>query len=440
MKPSGGNGNKSATDLVKTAVLLAVLCAAIFFIARHSLNSDKYAVTDDAYITGHPHIISSRIDGVVEEVTVDDNDPVKRGETLVRLDPHDYKVALERAEAKLAVAKRSVNAARDAIDFNDKHAQAQQTSANGAIENAKALVIKEQDGVVAAKEAVDAAKFDLAQATAQLKRSKLDYDRYIPLEQRGVISTHEKDLAVRDYEVAKSAQEGSERRVREATAKLQEAQQSVIAAKAILIKAQSEQTQAESDRAKTEVASQQYQVSTAAVQAAQAEVDDAKLKLDYCNVYSPVTGHVGKRTVEVGHHIDPGQQLITVVEDYVWVVANYKETQIRKMHIGQAVSVRVDGVPDHVFTGIVDSFSPGSGSTFSLIPPDNATGNFTKIVQRIPVKIRFDPASTKGYEDKLIVGMSVEATVNLDSSPQTTQLAKQRNMDNPLKKIMPYFW
>jgi membrane fusion protein (multidrug efflux system) len=122
------------------------------------------------------------------------------------------------------------------------------------------------------------------------------------------------------------------------------------------------------------------------------------------------------------------------------VIANYKETQVKRMQVGQRATIKVDGIPDHTFVGIVDSFAPASGSTFSLIPPDNATGNFTKIVQRIPVKIRFDEDSVKGFENKLFIGMSVVANVDVLSKIEKPSLARQRELDNPLKKVMPYFW
>jgi membrane fusion protein (multidrug efflux system) len=435
--PHESNKRRRLISFVLFILLLAVPAGIIAWRAFYYQNRVE---TDDAYIVGHPHIVSSRIDGVVEEVTVDDNDHVERGQTIVKLDPHDYEVGVSRAKARLAEAKREMLAADQTIDFTAKHAASQLYNANGAVEAAQADIQTAEASVAEAKESLAAAQADVEQADAQLVRAKLDYERFVPLEARGVVSTHDKDVAVRDYDVARAGKVAAEKRLRAAVARLKEKQEQVAAAHAELIRARGATTQAQSDAVKTDVERQVREAAAAKVKAAEAELRDAELKLYYTNVYAPVSGHIGKRTVEVGHHIVPGEQLVTVVEDYTWVVANFKETQIRRMRPGQIAYIRVDGIPDRVFTGIVDSFSPGSGSTFSLIPPDNAVGNFTKIVQRVPVKIRFEPESIKGIEDKLIVGMSVVATVDFGSAAPTTRLLKERERDNPLKKVMPYFW
>lgn len=144
----------------------------------------------------------------------------------------------------------------------------------------------------------------------------------------------------------------------------------------------------------------------------QAEYDQAKLQLEYTQITAPVDGHIGTRGVESGEHVAPGQALLALVEDNPWIVANFKEGQVSKIRVGQEVDIKVDAVPEHHFTGKVNSISPGSGATFALLPPDNATGNFTKVVQRIPVKILFDAESVKGYEKRLAAGMSTVVVVH----------------------------
>ncbi|HEY8965146.1 MAG TPA: HlyD family secretion protein, partial [Candidatus Methylacidiphilales bacterium] len=185
-----------------------------------------------------------------------------------------------------------------------------------------------------------------------------------------------------------------------------------------------DKAQADYDRAKADfdrdaalrgggaVSGQEYDQARAAMRVAKAALDDTENQLSYCTVAAPTSGFVGNKTVQVGNRIAAGTVLMSVVED-VWVVANYKETQVGRLREGQPVEVRIDAIPGKVFTGKIDSLSPGSGSTFALLPPENATGNFTKIVQRVPVKILLDPESVKGYERRFVPGLSVETDVDV---------------------------
>ncbi|HEY9720037.1 MAG TPA: HlyD family secretion protein, partial [Trichormus sp.] len=366
---------------IELVVLCLILLLIALYIGRRVEVASRYAETDDAYITGHPHIASSRIEGVVEEICVDDNDHVKRGQTVVRLDPHDYKVALDLAQAKVLSAQKRIKSTAETILLDQNRAAAQQLKADGLVSAAQAAIAQNQDAVQASQQDLAADKDEVAEQDAQLVRAKLDYDRYMTLVARGVVSEQQRDNAVRDYDLYVNSKKAAEKRVLEAKQKLAESRESVRSARAQLTQAQGQEEQAESDRTQIEVARKDNDVAIADEKQAQAELANAKLQLDYCNVYAPTSGRIGKRTVEVGHRINAGEQLVTVIEDYNWVVANYKETQVKHMQPGQKVRITVDGIPNRVFTGLVDSFSPGSGSTFSLIPPDNATGNFTKIVQ-----------------------------------------------------------
>ncbi len=271
-----GTAPKNRRKLVLLAgggLLAVAMTTALLIRAGH------HETTDDAYTVGHVHAISARVAGTVAEVAVDDNDPVKAGQTLVRLDPKDFQVAIDKARA----------------DY---------------------------------------------------ERAKADYDRAVALLSSAAVSVQECDQAKDAMLVAKAA------------------------------------------------------------------LDDAQNQLGYCTIAAPTEGYVGNKTVQTGNRIAPGTVLLSVVQD-TWVVANYKETQVGRLREGQAVRVRVDAVPDHVFTGRIDSLSPGSGSTFALLPPENATGNFTKIVQRVPVKIVLDPDSVRGYERRLVPGLSVETDVDV---------------------------
>jgi membrane fusion protein (multidrug efflux system) len=214
-------------------------------------------------------------------------------------------------------------------------------------------------------------------AAANLEKAQSDYDRATSLYQKDVKAVSKAD---------------------------------VDAATAALHSAQGESAAAKAD---TAAAHAQLAVAHAGVATAQASVHDARLQLSYTRILAPVAGRVGKKNVESGERIQPGEALMAVVERDVWVLANLKETQLAKVKIGQKVTIEIDAVPDHDFIGHVDSFQPGSGATFALLPPDNATGNFTKIVQRVPVKIVFDPDSIRGYETRVVPGLSCQPKIDL---------------------------
>jgi membrane fusion protein, multidrug efflux system len=278
--------------------------------------------TDDAYLTGHNHPLSFRVAGTVEEVLVDDNQAVKKGQPLASLDSRDFEVAAKQAEA----------AAKQAI------AQ------------------------------VDQARAQIQQSTAQLAKARLDLNRATDLLKQKVNSQADFDNAQAAYDVAAANDANA--------------------------------------RAALEVAQAQAGV-------AQAQLENAKLQLSYTTLYAPTDGRIGKKTLEIGQRVQPGQMILADVAPDIWVSANFKETQLRRMRVGQPVEIRVDAVKDKVFQGKVDSLQPGTGAVFALLPPDNATGNFTKIVQRVPVKIVFDPDSIQGEEERLVPGLSVVPAVRV---------------------------
>jgi membrane fusion protein (multidrug efflux system) len=278
--------HKLGLGIISGLVLVAAVTAYLIYASYHE-------TTDDAYTTGNIHNISSRVAGTVVEVAVDDNEFVKKGQILVQLDPRDFQVQVDKAQADYTRAK---------ADFD------------------RATVVRNsQDGYIA-------------------------------------ISKQEYDQMQANLGVAKAA------------------------------------------------------------------LDDALDQLRYCTITAPEDGYVGDKIVQTGNRVAVGTVLMSVVQD-VWVVANYKETQVGEMVKGQRVRISVDEISGHTFTGTIDSFSPGSGSVFALLPPENATGNFTKIVQRVPVKIRFNPESIQGYEQRLVPGLSVEVDVSLAAPVQSQNVS-----------------
>ena len=352
----------------------AIVIGALVFLALiiggvlYWLHARQFVSTDDAYTTGHVHEISARVSGTVVEVNVDDNQLVEAGAVLVKLDPRDYEVALERARAGLAQAEADVGNQQAKIE----QAGSQISAADAQVEQARAQV---------------------SQARAQLEKTQLDYSRIAGLFQQDkkAVAKSDVDAATAALDSARGAVEG--------------AQANVMAAVA----------QAAASGSSKTAALTQLKVAQANVAAQKAGERDAELQLSYCSVISPTRGRVSKKTVETGQRLSPGQALMAIVPDDVWVLANLKETQLTDVRVGQRVDIHIDSLPKRSFAGTVDSVQEGSGATFSLLPPDNATGNFTKIVQRVPVKIVFDEESIRDFHDQIVPGLSVEPRIDLRS-------------------------
>jgi membrane fusion protein (multidrug efflux system) len=399
--------------LTTVGVLVLSLGTVGYFGWQWLQDATSHEETDDAYITGHLHQVSSRINGTVETVLVDDNDHVKAGQVLATLDPRDYRVKLEQSLADLRTAQQQARVASTTVRYTDSTASGQDTSARGGIENARAAIAAAEASVREATANIQSAKANLAAKEAEEARAEADWQRYDKLERQGAVTTSQKDAAKRDYLVAVESSKSARELIRQSEAKREQAQQAINTAQAQLTQSQGQLQLAKATSVQTFVNKDQYAAALAAVQRAQTAVDEAKLNLSYTKIVAPTAGRIGKKTIEEGMRIEPGQPLLTIVSDNPWVVANYKETQLKKMNAGQEVEITIDSVPGHKFTGRVQSFSPASGASFAVLPSDNATGNFTKIVQRVPVKILFDDASTKEYADRLTPGMSVITKVDV---------------------------
>ena len=403
-------GRRRLILLVGAGVVAVV--AGVFGI-RWWMYANTHQSTDDAYTTADVHPVSSRINGTVTEVLVNDNQHVQADQLLVKLDPRDYQVQLQQAQAALEAAQRQANAAQSNINLasgnalgNTQQAQGNVGSARAAISTAIASVKASQAGVPAAQAAVN-------QAQADLDRAESDYNRYKTLFAQGVVPRQQLDTAKATYYVDVAKKNSAVQGVLQAQANLAQAQENVTKAEAQLAATQGGLVQANATGEQTKVNQSQYQAALAQIAQSQANLNNAKLQLSYTNIYAPGAGRVGNKTAQVGQRVQPGTPLMAITQDDPWVIANFKETQLAHMRIGQPVEIRIDAIPDRTFKGYVNSFSPGSGSTFALLPSDNATGNFTKIVQRVPVKIVFDTNSIRGYESRIVPGLSVEPSVNV---------------------------
>ena len=408
-------GNASSKHPGKR-ILLGALGVGTLFLTIVSTRWLHYAAThqetDDAYVMGHIHPINSRIAGTVARILVDDNQRVSQGEVLVELDPRDFEIALQQAQADLENAQRQADVAKVNIGVTATNAQGQTTVAQGNIDAAEASIATSEAALTEAQVGVPAAKASLAQVNANLFKAFLDYKRYTQLSQDGAVAQQQVDTAKANYEALLAQRDAAQEQIRTAQAKVTEAQKRLDNAKAKLASTQGTLQQAQSTTRQTEANKGQYQVALASVTKAVASVKNAQLQLSYTQITAPTAGKIGNKTVEVGQRIQAGQALMSVVQEQPWIVANFKETQLGKMQPGQEVEINLDFLPQHPFKGKVDSLSPASGAQFALLSSDNATGNFTKIVQRVPIKINFDSQSIRGYESHIAPGMSAVIKVN----------------------------
>lgn len=363
-----------------------------FFLWRYL---DSYESTDDAQIDGHLNAISARVSGHVAKLLVQDNQYVEAGTPLVEIDPKDYEIAVARARAAYQDAVATAESMQVNVPITTVNTGSQLSAAQAEVEGMRA-------GVSMARQQLEAARAELEQAIANDIKEQNDVGRYKQLVDKQEISHQQYDQAVA---AARSSAAG-----------VTAARASVAAAEQQVAQAQAKRDQMDANLRAAETAPQQNAAMRARAQAAvaqaqqkKAELDQAMLNLQYARLVAPVNGIVSNRTVEVGQNVQIGQELMKIINlDDIWVTANFKESQLRLMRPGQRVTISVDAYGKK-YNGHVESIAGASGALFSLLPPENATGNYVKVVQRVPVKITFDPGETK--EHILRPGMSVEPKV-----------------------------
>jgi membrane fusion protein (multidrug efflux system) len=355
----------------------------------------SFESTDDAQIDGHIYPISPRVSGRVNAVNVEANQSVKAGQVLIQLDPTDYKVALQKAKADLAQAQADARAALVQVPITTTSTSSQTATAGAGVVEARA-------GVANAQRQYDAAQARIREAEANYEKAQKDVERFRPLVAKEEISRQQFDQAV-----ATAAAMGA--MVDTARANAEAAQRQVDQARARVLQAEAQEAATRS--APQQIASQRARAmsSEANAQAELTNVQQAELNQQYTIIKAPVDGIIGRRAAEAGQQVQAGQELMSVVPlNDLWVTANYKETQLKRMRVGQPVTVHVDAL-DRDYKAHVDSFPGATGARFSLLPPENATGNYVKVVQRLPVRIFFD--SGEDTERMLRPGMSVETKV-----------------------------
>jgi len=356
----------------------------------------SYESTDDAQVDVHLYPVSARISGYVIKVNVDDNQYVEKGTVLVEIDPTDYEVAVAQAKANLANAEANAQSLNITVPITSVSTESQLQYTASDVENATA-------GVVAAEKQLAAAHAQLEQAKATDVKAQDDLVRYKLL-------VDKKEVADQIYDQALAAAKASTAAVAAAEANESAAQQAVQQARSRVVEAQANHRSAETGPDQVSSTKARARAAIADVEQKRAALDQALLNLQYTKIVAPISGEVNK-TVVVGLNVVPGQQLLTVVPlQDVWITANFKETQLRHMKVGQKAEIHVDS-SGKTFKGHVDSVAGATGPLFSLLPPENATGNYVKIVQRVPVKIVLEPGENKDLQ--LRPGMNVVPDVYL---------------------------
>jgi membrane fusion protein (multidrug efflux system) len=388
----------SSRKLLRWIVLL-VSAMAVAATCVWWVYSQNYESTDDAQIEGHLDLVSARISGTVTYIDprVENNQLVEAGTLLLELDPRDYAAELEHAKANLDTRSAEARSARVTIPIVDASAFGQLHSAEAAKSQALASVESEQANLVAAQH-------KLQQDQAIYARAERDRVRYQALVEKHEISRSDYDARETEATAAAQAVEADRAAITAREQNIAEARSLVIQREAQIESARIAPQQVTDARAKSDSAGGH-------LEQARADMHTAQLNLSYTKIYAPVSGVIGRKTVELGHRVQPGQSLLAIVPlDDIWITANFKETQLKKMRPAQPVTIRVDTF-GRDYQGKVESLPGAAGPLFSLFPPENATGNYVKVVQRFPVRIRLDKDQDAGH--MLRPGMSVEPTVDV---------------------------
>ncbi len=393
---------RSGRKFIIIAVVILLVLGASFFYWRSTFSED----TDDAQVDGDIYQVSSRIAGNVIHVYVEENRPVKQGDLLVEIDPKDAQVALEQAQAQLANAQAAYTQANVNVPITSTQTATTTQNSGTDVRGQLAAVDMAQKQAAAAASRVEEAKANAIKATK-------DVERYTPLVEKDVISRQQYDAAVA---AATSA-----------NASVLEAESTLVAQQSAISQAQEKLQQARNQAAEAQkTGPQQIEVqraraaaAMASIKQAQAQVDQALLNLSYTRILAPISGIVNKKNVDIGANLSSGQDLMNIVPlDDLWVTANFKETQLKDMCPGEDVELKVDALGGRKFTGHITQIGGATGSRLSLFPPENATGNYVKVVQRIPVRIDFNDLKKEDGDYVLRPGFSVtpDVTIKGDSN------------------------
>lgn len=394
---NNGNNNQNNRkqwlhSLAAIAVIAVILGVAYWFFFKYN-----HVSTDNAYVMADSAMISSRIPGTIKDVLVENDTAVKAGQALIALDPRDYQLAVDEAQAALSRIEADLKGMGLSVSQSDIQTSAQQDSAQSGVGEA-------QDRVTEGEHRLEALKQQRIAAQADLTIARRDFERYDRLLKQEAIAQQQWDRAKTLLDKATAQLDGID-------AEISAVEASVAGARQGESRSRAQWTSAKGGRYSVNILRQQF----AALRAKRAEVfaqlQEARLRLSYCNITAPIDGYIAQKRIQKGDRIQPGQILMAVVPlEGVYIEANYKETQLTNVRIGQPVEIEADIYPGYTFKGKVAGIRAGTGAAFSLLPPENATGNWIKVVQRVPVKVRLDKAPPPDHP--LRVGLSLIVTIH----------------------------
>ena len=391
--------------IVGGVLILAIAGAAIWYYMTTGKET-----TDDAQIDAHVTEVAARVGGTVLAVKVSDNQPVEAGAVLVEIDPRDYQVAVDKARAELADAEASAQAAQSGVPVASTQSTSNVTTAKGGIDVAQGAVDAAEKEVEAARARLVTAQARLRETEANANKALKDVDRLRGLLAKDEISQQQFDATSAASLAQNAAADSARSQVVEAEAGIRVAESRLIQARAGAQQAQAELATAQTGPQQVSAIKAKADAALAHAQQAKASLAQAELNLQYATVTAPVNGNVSRKTAEIGQTVQAGQPLLAIIPlETVWITANFKETQLTDMRPGQKATITVDAYGGRTFTGHVESIASSTGARFSLLPPENATGNFVKVVQRVPVKIVLE--SGQNADQLLRPGMSVTPTV-----------------------------
>ncbi len=427
--------NKKPLYIGGAVLLIAAVVGLIYWLYARQFES-----TDDAFIEGDIVQVSPKVSAYISKIYVKGNQFVHKGDLLVELDTKDFELHLEQAQAQLRSAQAQRSQSQANVDLTKKTTEASRTQARSNVEttrsnvsqtqaaaNAKQTQIRQaQNAVKTAQAALAQTRAQIPQAEANLALAQKEYNRRLALYNSGDISKQLLDQALNALQTAQAQANEARKQVEVAQSRVNEAQSGVSTAQENYRQALAQVNVSESQVGESfgrledanaapqriELSETQVGTSEATIEQAEAAVHQAELELSYTKIYAPDDGYITRKTIEEGQFVQPGAPLMAISQsDEVWVVANFKETQLELMRIGQPVDIEVDAYPNETFHGKIESFQAGTGSRFSVLPSENATGNYVKVVQRIPVKIVFNEPPDKVH--LLVPGMSVEPSVKV---------------------------
>lgn len=407
---TNGNGfNARRKKQLRIGLIVGTVVFAIVF-GGWRIYSAGHVSTDDAQVAGHIIVISPKATGFIKKVYVDDNQEVQAGQLLAEIEDQDYQIRLAQAEADLANARSAAKASTTQVSVTSQTTTSQVDQARAGVAMAKAGVDVAQKDLEQARAMLRAAEAEVVAANSNLKKTEDDVTRYRRLAAKEEIPRQTLEATENAEVAAKSNVTSAIQNEQAARAKVAWAEARITQAQAQLRDAEARLLAAETAPAQVSISQSQATTADARVKRAEADLEARRLDLSYARIYAPVHGVVSKKSVEVGQNVAIGQPLMALVPlDDVWVVANFKETQLKNVRAGQEADVDVDTYSGKTLHGKVDSVAAGTGAVFSLLPPENATGNYVKVVQRVPVKIVL---TDKKAGEILRPGMNVVVTIH----------------------------